>query len=251
MSVLSALKKPVPCISGAAGIPWGPASLTRSATASRSCSGGIRLLVVGVERAEHVVLAPHHALRHPGGAARVDQQQVVARTTPRAGGAAGSALRFGLVGHRPVGAGAAAVVDPEPQSDARHASADLLDRVGERAVEDDRHHVAVVPQVDELVGGVAVVRVDGAMPALQQANTLSRYSGQLWRYWATLSCSCSPAASSAAATPSARRSKSAQVWVRSPCCCASASGMRSAICSNTSAKFHPSRTAVPGTRRST
>ncbi len=42
------------------------------------------LLVVRVEHAEQVVLAPHHTLGHAGGAAGVEQQEVVARCGPRA-----------------------------------------------------------------------------------------------------------------------------------------------------------------------
>ena len=41
------------------------------------------LLVRRVEGAEQVVLAPHDALRHAGGAARVEQQEVIAGAAPR------------------------------------------------------------------------------------------------------------------------------------------------------------------------
>jgi hypothetical protein len=46
-------------------------------------------------------------------------------------------------------------------------------------VEHDGHHVGVVPQVDELVGGVAVVGVDRGQAGLERPNTDSRYSGPL------------------------------------------------------------------------
>ena len=38
--------------------------------------------IVGLERTDHVRLAPHHTLRHPGGAAGVEEQEVVAASTP-------------------------------------------------------------------------------------------------------------------------------------------------------------------------
>jgi len=37
-----------------------------------------------VQPGEEVVLSPHHALRHTGGAARVEHQDVVATALPRA-----------------------------------------------------------------------------------------------------------------------------------------------------------------------
>ena len=66
-----------------------------------------------------------------------------------------------LVRRGPVGAGARAVVDPEPALDAGHTVEDALDAIGERAVEDDGDGVGVLPQVAQLVVAVAVVGVDG------------------------------------------------------------------------------------------
>ena len=197
-------------------------------------------LVGRVERAEHVVLTPHHTLGHAGRATGVEQEQMIAAADPTGRRCGRGDVRPSSYGVAQVGHGPDAVVDPEPQPDAGHAVPDRLDVRCERAVEDDGDHVGVVPQVHELVGGVSVVRVDGRQAGLEAGVARdSTYSGQLWRYCATLSCSRSPAPRSAAAMPSARRSKSAQVKARSPCCCASSSGIWSAIDSNTSAKFQP------------
>ncbi len=129
------------------------------------------LAVGGVEGAEQVVLAPHHALRHAGRAAGVEQHEVVAGAPPRGDGRTVRGRRRGvLVRRRPVRARAVAVVDPQPRADARHAVAQLVDALGERAVEHDGDDVGVVPQVDQLVGGVAVVGVDGRQPGLERAE---------------------------------------------------------------------------------
>jgi hypothetical protein len=125
-------------------------------------------LVGRVERAEHVVLAPHDALRHPGRTAGVQEDQVVARPSPRARHVVVGAVERGvLVGHRPLGARAAAVVDPEPAPDLGDARPNALAVPGERAVEHDGGGVGVVPQVDEFVVGVAVVGVDRGVSGLE------------------------------------------------------------------------------------
>ena len=65
-----------------------------------------------------------------------------------------------LVGGGPGGTGRRSVVDPQPGPDRGQPVADPFDPFGEGAVEDDRHRVGVLPQVDELVVGVPVVGVD-------------------------------------------------------------------------------------------
>src|SRR5579884_3421937 len=69
------------------------------------------------------------------------------------------------------------------------------------------------------------------------AKSDSRYSGPLYRYWATLSCALTPLSRSATATPLARRSKSLQETRRFPWTRAVASGRRSETASQASAKF--------------
>ena len=107
-----------------------------------------------------VVLAPHDALGHPRRAARVQHVDVVARAPPRweCAGAAPVAGRI-FVRHRPGRAWPRAVVDPEPEPHVRHAVANRRDAVRERAVEHHRDGIGVVPEVGELVLGVAVVGV--------------------------------------------------------------------------------------------
>ena len=67
---------------------------------------------------------------------RVQQQQVLTRAAPRSDTARRCRRCCGLVGGRPVGARARAVVDPEIGAHAGHPAADGLDSLGERAVED-------------------------------------------------------------------------------------------------------------------
>ena len=115
-----------------------------------------------------VVLTPHDALRHTGRSAGVQHVEVVARATPRGNHALRRRLCRILVRCRPVWARAAPVVDPQPHLHLREAGTDRLDRVGERSVEDDAARVGVVPQVEQLVGGVSVVRVDRDKRALER-----------------------------------------------------------------------------------
>ena len=133
-------------------------------------------MTVLTSAAEEVVLAPHDALRHARGAARVEQQQVVAVAAPRAAARPRRCRprrrprrAWPTSGHAP-----GAVVDPEPQLDPGQPVADALDALGEGAVEHDRDHVAVVPEVDELVVEVAVVRVDGHQAGLEGRRTSTR-----------------------------------------------------------------------------
>ena len=108
MRLLIALKRPVPCISGAAGMLRGPGLPMRSADRLEVLLGREAVLVGRVERAEQVVLTPHDALGHAGGAAGVEQQEVVAAAAPRRGdvlvGARGGGrfVRIAHSGHGPL-----------------------------------------------------------------------------------------------------------------------------------------------------
>ena len=113
----------------------------------------------GAQRPDVVVLAPHDALGHAGGAARVDHEDVVARTAPGGHDPLGLGGDGLLVGDGPLGALVGAVVDPQPLPDLRHPVPDRLDAVGEAAVEHDGHGVRVLPQVRQLVVEVPVVGV--------------------------------------------------------------------------------------------
>ena len=110
------------------------------------------------EHAAQVLVAPHHALRHAGGAAGVEEVEVVARAFD-----ARHRLVRGeeVLVARPRSPGAARRRRPAIHSlHVRRAVADLGDAVAEAAVEEQRLGVGVVEQVDELVLEVAVVHVD-------------------------------------------------------------------------------------------
>src|SRR5207253_1805751 len=104
----------------------------------------------GRERREDVVLAPHDALGHAGGAARIKHVEVVTAAAPR--GVASTLILVGdfLVVVGPRGALATAVVDPEPALDVGDAVLEAFDAFSEGAFEDDGDRVGVVPEVDEL-----------------------------------------------------------------------------------------------------
>ncbi len=125
--------------------------------------------VVGVEHAEQVVLPPHHALGHAGGAAGVEQQEVVPRSTPWPLHVVdGAGIRGVFVGPCPRRAWAAPVVDPEPGGDPRNPRQDRLDLCDEGAMKNHRGDVAVVPEVDEFVAGIAIVGVDRGEARLER-----------------------------------------------------------------------------------
>ncbi len=110
------------------------------------------------EHVHEVLVAPHDTLRHARGAARVQEVEVVARPLdPRSGIVLREEL---LVRDREVAKGRA-VVDLDPQLDARGAIADLLDLLAEVTVEQQRLGVGVVEEVGELVLEVPVVHVRG------------------------------------------------------------------------------------------
>ena len=104
-----------------------------------------RLWPAVVDDLPEVVLAPHYSFGHAGGAAGVEQPEVVAGTVPgqiERGCSGGCQL---LVRLGSIGAGAAAVVDPDPASNLREGGAKGLQSLGEDTVEDDRLDVGVVP----------------------------------------------------------------------------------------------------------
>ena len=145
------MNAPVPCMSGDAG------RCTRSAPAStmrlrerpdlghrvgrRRADERVRAVA---EHAEQVLGAPHDALRHAGGAARVEEVEVVAAALDArhrlVRGEQLLVLDRELLARR-------AVVDLDPELHVRRAVADLGDVVAERAVEQQRLGVGVVEQV--------------------------------------------------------------------------------------------------------
>ena len=157
-----ALNSPVPCISGAgrqvarSGLDDALGGARRGPARAAGACGWRRR---GRRRGRPGATSRPWACRS---SRRCRAAEVVAASRPhgpatRALGGGGRPPPRTAIAH--VRAGAAAVVDPQPRADARQAVADLVDAVGERAVEDDGDDVGVVPQVDQLVVGVAVVRV--------------------------------------------------------------------------------------------
>ena len=82
---------PVPCMSGLAGIERDTGTCV--VAARRAPPHVIEIHFDGIDRRSRVRMcveigvAPHHALRHAGGAARVEEDEVVATATPRRAGA--------------------------------------------------------------------------------------------------------------------------------------------------------------------
>ena len=97
------------------------------------------------------------------------------------------------------------------------ASALVFDVLDELSVEHDGDRVGVVPEVDELVVGVAVVRVHRHEAGLPDARTSTRGTRGRCRGTARPCPALSaPASRSVRATPSALRSNSSQEITRSP-----------------------------------
>ena len=113
-----------------------------------------------VEASEEVVLAPHDALGHPGGAAGVEHDQVIRGPLRRQRKVASGLGGYLLVGGRPVGACSGAIVDEEPALDLVGLGADAFDALGERAMEHDSDGIGIVPEVEQLFVAVSVVGVD-------------------------------------------------------------------------------------------
>ena len=244
-SIIMALNTPVPCMSGQAGT--NDRRRLRDGAADDVETGLVAVPAGrrGVEDDEEVVLAPHHALGHPGGAAGVEQEEVVAVASPRRDRAVPGRRRRVLVRRRPLGARARAVVDAEPRADARHPVADAVDALGELAVEDDGHRVGVVPEVDELVVAVAVVRVDRHERDLERGEHRLEVLGAVAEVLGDLVLACDAGVQQC---PGHAVGPPVEVPPREPavaCICAGASGSSSATVSHTSAKFQPPITA-PG-----
>ena len=108
------------------------------------------------QRAEQIDVAPHDALGQPGGAAGVEEQQIVARPLD-------GCRRIGRFEHVVVPEGAVEqrcpVVDLQQQPQVWCAAADVGEPVGQRAVEHQHLGVGVGQDVGHLVGEVAVVHV--------------------------------------------------------------------------------------------
>ena len=147
--------------------PARPGSLPRRPAPRPRGSGAARR---AVHAGEQVVLSPHDALGHAGGAPGVEHEQVVAAASPRWGGPATRGRRRILVGGGPGRTGTGPVVDPQPVAHPRHPVPHGVDAAAEAAVEDHRHRVGVVPQVGQLVLAVAVVGVDRDQCRLQRAE---------------------------------------------------------------------------------
>lgn len=110
------------------------------------------------EHVEQIVLTPHHALGHAGGATGVEQEQVVATAAPRRRrcGTRGDDV---FVLRRPVRAGAGLVGGDDPPLHLRQVRPDAVEQLGEARMEHDGLGVGVVEQVGDLVRAVAVVGV--------------------------------------------------------------------------------------------
>ena len=119
---------------------------------------------------EEIVLAPHHAFGHAGGAAGIEHDEVVAAAAPWCAHPLDGGLGGVLVRRGPIGARTRAVVDPEPAAHVGHAIEDPLDAIGEGPVEHHGDGVGVLPQVAQLVVAVAVVGVDRDKPDLDRSE---------------------------------------------------------------------------------
>ena len=117
-----------------------------------------------VQPCEQIVLAPHDALGHPGGAAGVEHDQVVGTPSPGRCDLRRCGCRHLVEWHRPGRAWSRPVIDPQPPSDLGRPIPHPVDAVGECPMEDDCHCIGVVPEVQELIVAVAIVGVDGHEP---------------------------------------------------------------------------------------
>ena len=159
-SIPMELNAPVPCMSGQAGQVDRPGTLHGLAHAVEAVVFGHPHDVAAVQPAEQVVLAPHDALRHPGGSTGVKEVEVVAAATPRCTGPArsrshgASRRRWPSSGTGPIRRRPTTSRAPSASPERRRSTS-----LGEAPVEHDARGVGVVPQVVELVVAVAVVGV--------------------------------------------------------------------------------------------
>ena len=105
-----------------------------------------------------VALRPHHALGVAGGAAGIDEQQVVGAVRLRRQGDAGGRGRL----KRRAGL--------EDQPESRQARDQCRDHRGELGIVDEDGRVAVVEDVVQLLAGVAIVDVDVDEPRLERRD---------------------------------------------------------------------------------
>ena len=120
-------------------------------------------------REEDVLLAPQHALRHAGGAARVEHVEIVRREAPRRRRlrrgegrlvveSAGQQRLAGFVRHL------------QPERELRELAADAREERGEARVIDHRPGLRVPKQVEQLLVHVAPVDVEGHGARLEGAE---------------------------------------------------------------------------------
>ena len=90
----------------------------------------------------------------------VEDQQIVGRSSPRGVNAAHAPVGEKLIVHGKRGRRMAGLGNSDPKFDFRQRGANLLHRWREGRVEHDRLRVGVVEEIDELIGHIAVVRID-------------------------------------------------------------------------------------------
>ena len=161
----------LPCMSGASASERPGAGVTLSAI----CSGAFdrrAAVVPAAERGEEdVLLAPHHALGHAGGAAGVEDVEVVGRAGLEVARRRRRRERVLVLDRGElVGDGAAAVVEDDEVLELREAGEHARDERSELGLVHERDEVGVVEQVAQLVGDVAVVDVDRHRAGLEAAE---------------------------------------------------------------------------------
>ncbi len=126
-------------------------------------------IAAGPEHGEQITLGPHHTLRHAGGPAGVDHQDVVLAPTPRADHAVGAGRDDRLVVDRPIGLGLA-VGHHVPALHQGQLRADLVEQRSEARMEHHRLGVGVVEEVGDLVWPVSVVGVERHQAGLERGH---------------------------------------------------------------------------------
>ena len=242
---MSAENCPVPCISGQATTITGPA---RPASMRLGELGDRRR--AAARRANGLPPAPstlnRSSWRHitplgmPGGAAGVEQQQVVAaardQRSRRERAAPDAATASYGVAHS--GPASGVVRDDVPPLDLARAGGGCRRAARANAgVEHDRLGVGVVEQVDELVAAIAVVRVDRDHRRLERGDHRLHVLRAVVEVAGHLRLVPETGGDEVGGERVARRSSSPHVTTRSPWIWHGRSGMRAAIASYTSAKF--------------
>ena len=131
------------------------------------------------QRAAQAVLAPHHSLGHAGGAAGVDEEQVVGRAVyPQWPAVALGGQGFERLGEIWCRLGHA-ILDDQPAPHQRQARLDLLDDRRELAREDHRRRVGIFEDVVNLVGHIAVVDIDVDLPGFERRDQSLHVGGMV------------------------------------------------------------------------